>query len=241
MKGLLHRLAERAAGSATLLRPNARAGYGAAAMELGADMVDGVPAGQPAAPSAPSDQAMASKQRPHINEPAVPMASSRDHPAPFASREAASLVQSTGGDIDATPLRTESASPSVQAASTGPQAQMSSREIEVATTVPSQPDVEPEMLVAPRAESIPVDAPAPRRNEPQPTRLLPLTATRPPRTVASSLPAQRSGATDDSTEVHIHIGRIDVTAVHEPPPRRRAPTAANAPMSLDAYLAKRRS
>jgi hypothetical protein len=45
-------------------------------------------------------------------------------------------------------------------------------------------------------------------------------------------------APDDSTEVHIHIGRIDVTAVHEAPaPRRRTP-AAPAPMSLDGYLAK---
>jgi hypothetical protein len=239
MKGLLHRLAERAAGSASLLRPSARVGYGAAAMELGADMADGVTAGQPAVPTAPAGQAALSKQRPRTTEAAVPMASSRDHPAPFVSREAASPVQSTGVDIDASPLRTEAAPPSVQAASTGPHAQMPSRGIEAA--ISAVPRLEPQILNAPRAESTPVDLSALHRPECQPTRLLPLTTTTPPRTVASPTRPQRPGATDDSTEVHIHIGRIDVTAVHEPPPRRRAPAAGSAPMSLDAYLAKRRS
>jgi hypothetical protein len=44
-------------------------------------------------------------------------------------------------------------------------------------------------------------------------------------------------ATAEPTEVHVHIGRIEVTAVHEPPaPHRPAPPRA-APMSLQAYLA----
>jgi hypothetical protein len=52
-------------------------------------------------------------------------------------------------------------------------------------------------------------------------------------------PQAGADVADEATEVHIHIGRIDVTAVHEaPPPRRRAaPTLA--PMSLDTYLARR--
>jgi hypothetical protein len=41
----------------------------------------------------------------------------------------------------------------------------------------------------------------------------------------------------EATEVHVHIGRIEVTALHEPPaPRRSAPSRA-APVSLQAYLA----
>ena len=44
---------------------------------------------------------------------------------------------------------------------------------------------------------------------------------------------------DDSTEVHIHIGRIDVTAVQEAPPPRRRAAAAPPPMSLEGYLAQR--
>jgi hypothetical protein len=44
---------------------------------------------------------------------------------------------------------------------------------------------------------------------------------------------------EEATEVHIHIGRIDVTAVHEAPPPRRKPAATPAPMSLDTYLTRR--
>ena len=44
---------------------------------------------------------------------------------------------------------------------------------------------------------------------------------------------------EETTEVHVSIGRIEVTAVHEaPPPKRQAPTSAK-PMSLDEYLARR--
>lgn len=48
-------------------------------------------------------------------------------------------------------------------------------------------------------------------------------------------------AAREDTEVHIHIGRIDVTAVHEAPkpnPRAREHTQ---PVSLDAYLAARQT
>jgi hypothetical protein len=38
--------------------------------------------------------------------------------------------------------------------------------------------------------------------------------------------------------VHVHIGRIDVTAVHAPPPSRKA-RAMPPPVSLDDYLARR--
>jgi hypothetical protein len=46
-------------------------------------------------------------------------------------------------------------------------------------------------------------------------------------------------AADEPTEVHIHIGRIEVTAVHEAPAPRTLPSRKQAPMSLDAYLAAR--
>jgi hypothetical protein len=52
-------------------------------------------------------------------------------------------------------------------------------------------------------------------------------------------PQPAPGAADEATEVHIHIGRIDVTAVHEAPPPRRKPASTQAPMSLDSYLARR--
>ncbi|WP_133718778.1 hypothetical protein [Methylocaldum gracile] len=52
-------------------------------------------------------------------------------------------------------------------------------------------------------------------------------------------PASASGA-GEATEVHVTIGRIEVTAVHEAPPsKRRAPPSAK-PMTLEEYLARRR-
>ena len=86
---------------------------------------------------------------------------------------------------------------------------------------------------------------APRDDEPAP--LLP----REPRSTPLApmpQPSSRRGALqqgvaaaqgESDTEVHIHIGRIDVTAVHEAPPQRRRAAASPAPMSLDGYLAQR--
>jgi hypothetical protein len=51
--------------------------------------------------------------------------------------------------------------------------------------------------------------------------------------------AARAGKVEETTEVHVSIGRIEVTAVHEAaPPRRLAPRATK-PMGLDEYLARR--
>jgi hypothetical protein len=52
-------------------------------------------------------------------------------------------------------------------------------------------------------------------------------------------PATHAVASREPSEVHIHIGRIEVTAVHEAAPPRRLPAPRPSPMSLDAYLAKR--
>ena len=48
-----------------------------------------------------------------------------------------------------------------------------------------------------------------------------------------------SASSHEPAEVHVHIGRIEVTAVHEAPPTREKKRAARQPMSLEAYLAKR--
>ena len=48
-----------------------------------------------------------------------------------------------------------------------------------------------------------------------------------------------NGPDDAPHEVHIHIGRIEVTAVAEPPAKRPKPKAAPPLQSLDAYLAAR--
>ena len=48
-----------------------------------------------------------------------------------------------------------------------------------------------------------------------------------------------AGLVKETTEVHVSIGRIEVTAMHEPAPAKPASARRNAPMSLDDYLAKR--
>ena len=48
-----------------------------------------------------------------------------------------------------------------------------------------------------------------------------------------------AGMVEETTEVHVSIGRIEVTAVHEPAPLKPAVSRRNAPLSLDDYLAKR--
>jgi len=62
----------------------------------------------------------------------------------------------------------------------------------------------------------------------------------PVRLPADTASPAHSVADSEPNEVHVHIGRIEITAVHEAAPRRRAQTPPPAsPMTLDAYLAKR--
>jgi len=52
-------------------------------------------------------------------------------------------------------------------------------------------------------------------------------------------PAGQGISQPEQADVHIHIGCIEVTAVHEPAASRSRPSPLQPPMSLDAYLAKR--
>lgn len=45
--------------------------------------------------------------------------------------------------------------------------------------------------------------------------------------------------TTETNEVHVTIGRIEITAVHAPQPAKSPPSPAKKPVSLDEYLAKR--
>jgi hypothetical protein len=46
---------------------------------------------------------------------------------------------------------------------------------------------------------------------------------------------------EETTEVHVSIGRIEVTAVHEAPPPKRAPARSPRALSLAEYLARRQA
>lgn len=94
---------------------------------------------------------------------------------------------------------------------------------------PSQP---PRENSAPRRKRVPADAPAPVR--PVATRV----------SAARQNPATPSGIGQDAgrpaPEVHIHIGRIELTAPTPAPAARRESGAGRKPLSLDAYLQQRR-
>jgi hypothetical protein len=51
---------------------------------------------------------------------------------------------------------------------------------------------------------------------------------------------ERRSSREETTEVHVSIGRVEVTAVHEAPPTRRPAPHAVKPMSLEEYLTRRR-
>lgn len=57
--------------------------------------------------------------------------------------------------------------------------------------------------------------------------------------VRQSLEASSQGQGIEPAEVHVHIGRVEVTAVQEPTSTARPQKPGREPMSLDQYLSKR--
>ena len=80
-----------------------------------------------------------------------------------------------------------------------------------------------------------------------PSPLLPLKNANRPSALNASAAAQRGehggsgrrGQVDEITEVHVNIGRIEVTAVHESAPSKRQTSTPAKPLPLDEYLARR--
>ena len=71
----------------------------------------------------------------------------------------------------------------------------------------------------------------------------PLARVLPPQASTGSIPPPAMAArppVEETTEVHVTIGRIEVTAVHEALPPRREPARPRKPKSLEEYLAQRR-
>jgi len=103
------------------------------------------------------------------------------------------------------------------------------------------------LLPGPQEAALPAAVPAGRSAEmpPPPTPLVVPVETAPfpsswdPGPVRAAPFAPTRDEDREPTEVHVHIGRIEVTAVHEPAPPKRTRQPARKPMSLDEYLSRR--
>ena len=254
MKGLLHRVAARAAGTAVAVRSDAGlpyAGSGAGLRDVG-EAEAHFPTG--AAPLAQMPSASATHERDRTTRPVDPadppavMGAARTPPPFVDARTDAAAVRDTPtvapNAMIAPRIESAQASDFDELQSTMPPLHAAPLRSPVAPAAPAAVETEPATTRAPREAPITartamrVDDPAPlmpREARPPPLSPVPQPATR-RGTSPQSIAAAQSEA---DTEVHIHIGRIDVTAVHEAPAPRRRAAAAPAPMSLDGYLAQR--
>lgn len=259
MNGLLSRLAASATGHAAVVRSDARLPYSGAVSDWAEEPAPAGPTSDSAA--APRLLGPASPQQAspvHLSRPTV----AADGAAPGARdvRHRVEIARTPPHDMmteivdDALP-RSPSQPASQRHAGIAADSALLAGFAEPPSMIAAAARVTPReggasslvqdaAIAAPRASSFDADAvPAPLL--PRTTRNATFIST----ASSSALPAQGasphtsgpSGA-EESTEVHIHIGRIEVTALHEPAPpvRQRAPAAARAPLSLDDYLAARR-
>jgi len=236
MSGLLQRLAARATGTAWTVRSDARLPFATASTGAPAHG-DGLPAWPPSPENAASPQAPADPMAPPRRHAAAPgaqapglppqAAATPPHPEPppllqppIAARPGLVHGAARPAPFAETPLIASThadplgAPPHVEQATPSPHRAATPREA-------FSLQADPAPLLPPRAAS--------------PTR----PAANMPSTPAA-VPRPAPAAADTSTEVHIHIGRIEVTALPTPAPPRRPARERTQPMSLDAYLARRK-
>ena len=248
MNGLLHRMAARAAGTAVAVRSDARLPYAGGGAGLGGlgEAASNFSTG--AEPLAQTPSASAILPHEHTARPAGLQVSTNSTRAPsplVSGLHDAGAVRDTPqiAPNAAFTQRVDSTQPSTI---DEPQLTMPPQHAEpvMPRTVPLAIESElapahtPLELAMPAHRAMRADEPAPLMpREPRPAPLSPVLRPADRRAALSRDSAATQHEAD--TEVHIHIGRIDVTAVHEVAPPRRRAAAAPAPMSLDGYLAQR--
>jgi hypothetical protein len=222
MSGYLRWLAQRALGPATGVRPARRPPSLASGTSLGGEGAAAFAA------AVPGDFGAA--ERPFDARSPEPARPARADAVPSSPRKSIE------------PPRTTTADDFSAAASRG-------------QVVPEpQPDSDPGRRVQPAIGSAEDDRPLRARPEiadhkpssdvsgsralvPQPTTRI---ATRSARSRPAGDPAQPRAAAPPAPDVHIHIGRVELTAVTAAaPPRRESAVNVNKPMSLEEYLRRR--
>lgn len=253
MKGLLHRLAARAAGTTVPVRSDARLAFGGADLAWG-ETIEIEAAPQPSVGIRASDPAQAreAQAREAARPSGQPDGSEHEAPAPMLHRQSTPSPR-PAPLTDLQPPASPATSPAALWASAGPpDPRLPPRLVEgrsadgmQAPPTHAEPRDEPAGLASP--PSLRPDTAL--RSNGEPSLLMPRVVAERAPTPAGRLSAAARGpvwpnvaaqaVADEPTEVHIHIGRIEVTAVHEAPAPRIQPKGRHAPMSLDAYLAAR--
>lgn len=254
MKGLLHRLAARAAGTTVPVRSDARLSFGGANLGWGENI-------EIEAPSEPLAMAAAShlaRERGAGRHSTQPDGSEDDVPAPMRRSTPSAqpmtrtdLLPPAPPDVRADVLSASPAtSPAAPLASADPRLPprfVGGRSLDATRASPVHPEPCDVPARRPTATQVPLTSLRPdsamRLNE-ESTLLMPsaaaeLVLTRTGVPAAARGPNAAAPAADKRAEVHIHIGRIEVTAVQEAASPRTRPSRKQAPMSLDAYLAAR--
>jgi len=252
MSTLFRRLAAQQLGTpAPRIRPRASLPYQSAPAMLDTPLADEL---APPAIAPPPAARVVAPRHPNSDDPIVEHGPAAPRPSPgaditaAASRQASTIKGDAPPAGDPTPLH----APEVLALGqlptrptdtppTGSQ-RLTSRRAE--STRPSQHAQTPGAVAT---GSHPEPSQAPTATSPWPRPLVP--TYQPPSAQTAGLRQQpASGASTPQRghapeaapdEIHVHIGRIEVTAVSEAPKPKARAARGQAPMSLDDYLAKR--
>ena len=247
MTGFLQRLAQRANGSARTVRAASGARFAPEPLGHSTPMQQDAPAPDARTPSEPAGSTTG-----------TPLGASPDRfPDPVfaptdARRQRAAEPPRRGQNA------TTASVPAPLLAPTGEAAAARAARAKTSMSNPDTPDTADETRAVRRANPV-TSTPAtpkpdttsstpPSNSEPPAWRqveplLAPAIRVRWPASAAlpplSHRPSQ-GGPADTTTEVHVSIGRIEVTAIHEPAaPAQRPAARRKAPVSLDEYLARR--
>ncbi|CAH1388050.1 hypothetical protein [Candidatus Nitrotoga sp. M5] len=247
MNGFLHRLAAQAIGNTNNLRSVACAPYATPlSLANSAEPDNQIPGlnsvvnerrnmgkNETARDSVPS------QEQPHANFPTEISTQTRNNEVTPLLPEVFDVQLGSDSDSYAKPNPTNGPTSSVKA-----KLQQSSINKSVAG---ESPVVAEEIEIQEIEMHIPEDKITAFTDSNYPSPLLPLKNAARPSASNVNVAAQRAEQSgfgqrvqvEDVTEVHVSIGRIEVTAVHESQPQKRqAPTQAK-PLSLDEYLARR--
>lgn len=265
MSGLFTRLANQARGRAATLHAPARLPFAPAPEALEktpdppheqpvSDEANDAPAPLVATPAtalarpelAPVDDAsglVRSTQSPAIHDPSI---THTPQPASAAAAEAPDDTVNTPDNTTPTARHADRRPARQTDTLKTAQTQTAHRDAAAAPMASTKPEDAPDdhtPTTSARRDRAAVTTTAMRFEFDPPTPLLPArhpaAATQPPGPAPSSPRAARE-STERLPDVHVHIGRIEVTAVPEAPPKPRAkPRTGRAPMSLDEYIARR--